>query len=108
MKKIRAAVVIAAATAGWQKAKDYARENPQQANDTIEKVEGFVRGKASPQYAAKVDSGGAALRRGLGLPARSASAAPASAPVADGSPGEIRDDTATGPREAAPGIDPSI
>ncbi|QKE85587.1 antitoxin [Arthrobacter sp. NEB 688] len=64
MAKGRAAALIAAVT----KVKDYARNNPQKADDAIGKVEGFVRSKTGPTHSAKVDKGGDALRKGLGLP----------------------------------------
>jgi hypothetical protein len=69
MKMIRMAVLVAAATAAASKAKDYARENPEQASRTLERAQAFVAGKAGPKYADKVGKGGAALRSGLGLPA---------------------------------------
>ncbi|MBM6401045.1 Rv0909 family putative TA system antitoxin [Phycicoccus sonneratiae] len=64
MAKGRAAALVAAATT----LKKYVRENPDRAADAIGKVEGFVRSKAGPQHADKVGKGGAALRKGLGLP----------------------------------------
>ncbi|HMM93673.1 antitoxin [Phycicoccus sp.] len=64
MARGRAAALIAAVT----KVKDYARQNPEKASEAIEKVEGFVRSKAGPTHSAKVDKGGDALRKGLGLP----------------------------------------
>ncbi|QIM21521.1 antitoxin [Phycicoccus sp. HDW14] len=64
MAKVRAAALIAAVT----KVKDYARDNPQKADEAIGRVEGFVRSKAGPQHADKVGKGGQALRKGLGLP----------------------------------------
>ena len=67
MKIIRTAALVAAAGAAYSKAKDYARENPGKASETIGKAEEFVRGKAGPKYADKVDKGGEALRKSLGL-----------------------------------------
>ena len=64
MAKGRAAAFIAAAT----KVKDYARNNPEKADQAIGKVEGFVRSKAGAQHADKVGKGSDALRKGLGLP----------------------------------------
>lgn len=64
MAKFRAAALIAAVT----KVKDYARSNPQKADQAIGKVEGFVRSKAGPQHADKVGKGTDAVRKGLGLP----------------------------------------
>ena len=46
MKMIRMAALIAAAAAAASKAKDYARENPDKASETLDKVEAFVAGKA--------------------------------------------------------------
>ena len=87
MKMIRMAVLVAAAAAAASKAKDYARENPEQASRTLAQVESFVAGKAGPKYADKVGKGGAALRSGLGLSAAAPEASaqqppPASAPAA--------------------------
>lgn len=73
MKLIRTAVLVAAAAAAINKAKEYARENPEAASGTIDKAESFVRGKAGPKYADKVEMGSQALRQGLGLPRASAS-----------------------------------
>ncbi len=86
MKMIRMAVLIAAASVAAAKAKEFARENPDQASRTLDKAEAFVAGKAGPKYADTVGKGGAALRSSLGLPVvGSGSAAeqpPASAPAA--------------------------
>jgi hypothetical protein len=51
------------------KAREYARENPDKASQTIDSVEAFLAGKAGPKYADKVGKGSHALRSGLGLPA---------------------------------------
>ncbi|MEO7422988.1 MAG: antitoxin [Ornithinibacter sp.] len=75
MKIIRTAALVAAATAALSKAKEYARDNPAQASETIDKVEGFVRGKAGPKYAGKIGQGSDALRKGLGLKGRAPAAA---------------------------------
>ena len=74
MKVIRTAALIAAATAAVSKAKEYARENPAKASETIDKAETFVRGKAGPKYSDKVGKGSSALRKSLGLSAGGASA----------------------------------
>ena len=68
MKLIRTAVLVAAAVAAVNKAKEYARDNPEAASGTIDKAESFVRGKAGPKYADTVGKGSQALRQGLGLP----------------------------------------
>jgi len=68
MKLVRTAVLVAAAVAAVNKAKEYARDNPEAASGTIDKAESFVRGKAGPKYADTVGKGGQALRQGLGLP----------------------------------------
>jgi hypothetical protein len=78
VKKVRAAVVIAAATTAYTKAKDYARDNPEQASTAIDKAEDFVRGKTAPKYADKIGKGSTALRKGLGLPSRATPPAPSS------------------------------
>ena len=70
MKLIRTAVLVAAAVAAVNKAKEYARDNPEAASGTIDKAESFVRGKAGPKYADTVGKGTQALRQGLGLPVR--------------------------------------
>ena len=68
MKLIRTAVLVAAAVAAVNKAKEYARDNPEAASGTIDKAESFVRDKAGPKYADTVGKGSQALRQGLGLP----------------------------------------
>jgi hypothetical protein len=68
MKLVRTAVLVAAAVAAVNKAKEYARDNPEAASGTIDKAESFVRGKAGPKYADTVGKGSQALRQGLGLP----------------------------------------
>ena len=77
--KVRAAAVIAVVTTAVSQARDYARENPDEAALTLDKVEEFVRGKAAPKHGAYIDKGSAALRRSLGLPPRSAGASAATA-----------------------------
>jgi MT0933-like antitoxin protein len=72
MKMIRMAVLVAAATAAASKAKEFARDNPEEASRRLDQVESFVTGKAGPKYADKVGKGGAALRSSLGLPAAAA------------------------------------
>lgn len=75
MKVIRTAALVAAATAAVSKAKEYARENPAKASETIDKAESFMRSKAGPKYADKVGKGSSALRKGLGLSAGSTATA---------------------------------
>ena len=47
MKKVRAAAVIAVVTTVVSQARDYAREHPDQAAQTVDQVERFLRGKAA-------------------------------------------------------------
>ena len=68
MKKVRAAAVIAVVTTAVSQARDYAREHPDQAAETVDQVERFLRGKLPPKHGAYIDKGVAALRQGLGLP----------------------------------------
>ncbi len=86
MKMIRMAVLVTAATVAVTKAKEFARDNPDQASRTLDQVESFVSSKAGPKYADKVGKGGAALRSSLGLPTSSsggtAGPPPSSAPGA--------------------------
>jgi hypothetical protein len=70
VKKVRAAAVIAVVTTVVSQARDYARDNPDQAGEAIDQVERFLRGRLAPQHGAYVDKAGAGLRQGLGLPAR--------------------------------------
>ncbi len=94
MKMIRMAVVVAAATVAANKAREFARDNPDQASRTLDQVESFVSGKAGPKYADKVGKGGAALRSSLGL--RAASPGGTAEPPTPSAPG------------APTGFDPSI
>ena len=77
--KVRAAAVIAVVTTAVSQARDYAREHPDEAAQTLDKVEEFVRGKAAPKHGAYIDKGSSALRRSLGLPPRSAAGSETSA-----------------------------
>ncbi len=72
MKKVRAAALIAVVTTVVSSARDYARDNPDQAGETLDSVERFVRGKLAPQHEAYLDKVSAGLRQGLGLPSRDA------------------------------------
>jgi hypothetical protein len=74
VKKVRAAAVIAVVTTAVSQAREYAREHPDQAAQSLDKVEDFLRGRTAPKHAAFLDKGSAALRQGLGLPRRSAAA----------------------------------
>jgi len=105
MKLIRTAALVAAATAAYSKAQEYARQNPEKASGHIDKAESFVRGKAGPKYADKVGKGSAALRQTLGLP-RGAAAPGASTP---GSTVTTPSDTDNGSKPAGTsGFDPAI
>ena len=95
MKMIRMAVLVAAASVAASKAKEFARDNPDQASRTLDQVESFVSGKAGPKHADKVGKGGAVLRSSLGLPA-SSSGGTAEQPPTPSAPG------------APTGFDPSI
>jgi hypothetical protein len=95
VKKVRAAAIIAVVTTVVTTARDYARDNPDQAGDTLDQVERFLRGKVPGQHAGYVDKVGAGLRQGLGLPARGSSAA-----RADGAPLTDPDPETTEPRAA--------
>ena len=94
-KKVRAAAVLAVVTTAVSQARDYAREHPDEAGVAVDKVEQFLRGRLAPRHGAYLDKGGAALRQGLGLPARDASRA--SAPVGTGI-GPTRTPTPPSPR----------
>ena len=88
MKTVRTVVWIAAVSAAVSQAKKFARDNPDQAAQSVDKVEAFVRGKVRPEHAAKVAKGGDALRSGLGLSTGSAaSAGSAGSGAAGGSAG---------------------
>ncbi len=102
MKIIRTAALVAVATAAVSKAKEYARNNPSQASDTIDKVEGFVRDKAGPKYTDKVGQGSAALKRSLGL--KGATPGAASSTGSDAQPVSAPTQGETPPA----GFDPSI
>ncbi len=103
MKIIRTAALVALATAAVSKAKEYARDNPAQASETLDKVEAFVRDKAGPTYSDKVGAGSSALRRSLGLRTGPADATAPSAGTSSGSTTPPRTgDTSTS------GFDPAI
>ena len=72
MKKVRAAALIAVVTTVVSSARDYARDNPDQAGETLDQVERFVRGKLAPKHGAYLDKVSSGLRQGLGLPTRDA------------------------------------
>ena len=99
MKMIRMAVLVAAASAAASKAKEYARENPEKASQTIGKVEAFVSDKAGPQYADKVAKGSHALRASLGLP---------EATTGSGTPTASTEVAGSEPTDPPRGFDPSI
>jgi hypothetical protein len=85
--KVRAAALIAVVTTAVSAARDYARENPDQAGDALDQVERFLRGKLPPQHAGHVHRVGAGLRQGLGLPTRgSRDARGGGAPLTDPDP----------------------
>ena len=100
MKMIRMAAFIAAASAAVSKAREYARENPDKASQTIDRVEAFVAGKAGPKYADKVDKGSHALRSSLGLPA---GAGAAEATESAGSAGTGASTVTPGPADGTSG-----
>jgi hypothetical protein len=114
MKMIRTAALVAAAGAAYSKAKDYARENPAKASETIDKVESFVRGKAGPKYADKVGKGSQALRSSLGL-SGTASTSSSSSDGTVSRPGTSASSSTTPPSSAdgsgasgSQGFDPAI
>lgn len=105
MKLIRTAVLVATAVAAVNKAKEYARDNPEAASGTIDKAESFVRDKAGPKYADTVGKGSQALRQGLGLPRAAGSSAgtTATSSSADASP-----PTPGAAAQTPAGFDPAI
>jgi hypothetical protein len=116
MKTVRTVVWIAAVSAAVSQAKKFARENPDQASQSVDKVEAFVRGKVRPEHAAKVAKGGHVLRSGLGLSTGSAGSAgsagsgAAGGPAGSGSPGTsdsspmpAAESTSSTPPSSAPG-----
>ena len=101
MKKVRAAAVIAGASWAYTQVQEFARANPDRAAQAIDSVESFLRSKAGPQYASKIDGGGTAVRRHLGLAERgSASGGTVARPATDDGPGDRP--------AAASGFDPAI
>jgi hypothetical protein len=113
MKVIRTAVLVAAASAAVSKAKEYARENPAKASETIDKAEAFVREKAGPKYADKVGKGSSALRRSLGLTTGSSASATTSdvsspTSTAGGSTPSSASTTGGSASATSRGFDPSI
>src|SRR5829696_5806858 len=75
MKMVRTAALVAVVTTAVTKAREYAREHPDQAAENLDKAEGFLRSRAAPKYGAYLDKGSAGIRQGLGLPARRATSA---------------------------------
>ena len=109
MKLIRTAVLVATAVAAVNKAKEYARDNPEAASGTIDKAESFVRDKAGPKYADTVGKGSQALRQGLGLPPVAASAGGATtAATTSSSPADVSAPTDDAGPGARTGFDPAI
>ncbi|HET7822143.1 MAG TPA: antitoxin [Ornithinibacter sp.] len=105
MKLIRTAVLVAAAVAAVNKAKEYARDNPEAASGTIDKAESFVRDKAGPKYADTVGKGSQALRQGLGLPrAAGSSAGTSTATTSSADPSS----PTPGAAQTPAGFDPAI
>ena len=95
MKKVRAAAVIAVVTTAVSQAREYAREHPDEAAQGLDKVEDFLRGRTPAKHATYIDKGSSALRQGLGLPRRSATAATAAAAAA--TPADVDDAGLTDP-----------
>ena len=108
MKLIRTAVLVAAAVAAVNKAKEYARDNPEAASGTIDKAESFVRGKAGPKYADTVGKGSQALRQGLGLPRGAASAGSATTAATTPSSADASAPTQSPAAGTPAGFDPAI
>ena len=74
-KKVRAAAVIAVVTTAVSQARDYAREHPDEAGGPSTRSSSSSAAGSRPEHGAYLDKGGAALRQGLGLPARDPSRA---------------------------------
>ena len=95
MKKVRAAAVVAVVTTAASRAREYAREHPDEAGQAVERVEAFLQGRLSPGSAAWVGKGGTALRSGLGLAPRGATSATgttsATGPSGDAGSGGLTD-----------------
>lgn len=112
MKIIRTAALVAAAAAAVSKAKEYARENPAQASETLDSMEGFLRDKAGPKYADKIGTGTNAIRSSLGLTgqrSRGTSAGPAAQPVRSSTSGDAPESSPSEAGTSPPGgFDPSI
>lgn len=68
MAKIPTKSLIAMAGAAAMKARDYARQNPDQVAKALDRVEATVSSRTHGKYDAKVGKGSSALRRSLGLP----------------------------------------
>ncbi len=107
MKLVRTAVLVAAAVAAVNKAKEYARDNPEAASGTIDKAESFVRGKAGPKYSDTVGKGSQALRQGLGLP-RATTAPTSTTTTATSPPDGSAPNDPGGARGTPAGVDPAI
>ena len=103
MKMMRMAAFIAAAAAAASKAKQYARENPDKASQTIDSIESFVAAKAGPKYADKVGKGSHALRTSLGLSAAAGAAGSAASAGSAGSTGTGPSTATSGPADGASG-----
>jgi hypothetical protein len=69
MAKIPTKSLIAMAGAAALKARDYARQNPDQVANALDRVEATVSSRTHGKYDAKLGKGSSALRKSLGLPA---------------------------------------
>lgn len=63
----RGAIKFAALAGLANKARDYARKNPDSVSAKIGKAEDVVSRKVGPKYAGHVGKGGKAIRSGLGI-----------------------------------------
>jgi hypothetical protein len=102
VKKVRAAAVIAVVTTVVSQARDYARDNPDQAAEAVDQVERFLKGRLPPAYGAYVGRGGSALRQGLGLVPRAtgrAAGAPGGTELTDPDPDTTEPPVAHGFRD---------
>lgn len=103
-----------------QKAKDFVKGHPEQAQQGLDKVEDLLNERTGGKYADQIDQGSDKLKEGLGLPADEAGVPPTPGPTPSPSPSPSPEPGPTptpepgpaptpepGPAEPMPPVDPT-